>query len=159
MFATSFKLAALKVACPNDNLQLTATPTLTFLSSDPTINSLTQPQLCKDLRTATKVVKRGPGCRIYVEVECDGVLPEGDKIEILKERLGLAIWGAPVSSSLVLLFCPDMTDSRIVVVPAPHLSRAPTTSRTLSQRHAPIFHCHHRHSAELPAGEYPECEH
>lgn len=96
MSTVYLKLGPLNLIYPNEDLQLNAEPTLTFLCSDPAIHSFTQQQLSKALLTAKAVAKRGPGCRIDVEVECAGAITEEGSIETLKESLGLAICQTPV---------------------------------------------------------------
>lgn len=91
------KLAALKLASPNDKVELSATTILSFKCSDTAVHSFTPQKLCQALRTAKVVVQRGPGCRIDVDVECDGVVVDGELAGILKESLGLVISQAPVS--------------------------------------------------------------
>lgn len=93
------KLSALKLASPNDEVELSVTTILTFKCSDPTIHSFTPHKLCQALRTAKVVAKRGPECRIDVDVECDGVVVDEELAGILKESLGLAISQMPVSFS------------------------------------------------------------
>lgn len=96
MSAVYFNLGVMNLACAGENIQLTATTSLTFLCGDTSIQSYTQMQLARALRTAKAVAKRGPGCSIDVDVDCDGVTPPARSIEALKENLALAICKAPV---------------------------------------------------------------
>ena len=97
MSSVCLELAALNLASLKDEIELSATTILTFKCSDPTIHSFTPQKLSQALRTAKVVAKRGPGCRIDVDVECDGVVVDEELAGILKESLGLVISQAPVS--------------------------------------------------------------
>lgn len=97
MSTVYLKLAALKLASPTDEVELSATTILAFKCSDPAVHSFTPQKLSQALRTAKVVAKRGPGCRIDVDVECDGVVVDEELAGILKESLGLVISQAPVS--------------------------------------------------------------
>ena len=94
------KLAALNLASPNDEVELSATTILTFKCSDPVVHAFTPQKLSQDLRAARVVAKRGPGCRIDVDVERDGVVVDEELAGILKESLGLVISRASVRSPL-----------------------------------------------------------
>lgn len=96
MSTVYLKLGALNLASAGEDIQLTATTSLTFLCADAAIESPTERELLKALRSAESVAKRGPGCRIDVDVEFDGFTAEYGSIEALKENLGLAICEAPV---------------------------------------------------------------
>lgn len=89
-------LGALNLASAGEDFNLTATISLTFLCADAVIQPPTERQLLKDLRSAESVAKRGPGCRIDVDVEFDGFRAENGSLEGLKQNLGLAICEAPV---------------------------------------------------------------
>lgn len=90
------KLVALKLTSPDDEVELSATTFLTFKCSDPAIESFTPQKLFQALRTGKVAAKRGPGCKIDVDVECDGEIVDEELAGILKESLGLGISQAPV---------------------------------------------------------------
>ena len=97
MSTVYFKLGALNLACISEDIQLTATTSLEFVCFDTAVHCFSPQQLSKALRAAELVVKRGQGCRIDVDVDCDGITTqEALLIEDLKETLGMAICEAPV---------------------------------------------------------------